>query len=170
MTSSALILFAIFAGALAIYLLGKASADGDIHRKYGLSPGRFELLATDHADRKYARFSASNVAGIPDTLFKDRGDGSLVVGEFKNRTYRGSVLYRDYYQVVLYIGLVLDAYPGSKVTGVLAFKNHRVKVFFGRDIYLSLLEMRSEVLSSMKQGKPVNPAPLHKRMRVRLPA
>lgn len=46
------------------------------------------------------------VVGNPDALFRDRGNGRLIVGEAKSRNYKSAVTPYGRYQVTLYIGMV----------------------------------------------------------------
>lgn len=161
-------ILSIIAAAVIIYLVLQLRAPNDIHRKFGLQPGQWDLISSDlgkgHPRKK---LSAFGVAGEPDALFRGNSTGQIIVGEYKNRRHAGYVRRREFYQVILCIGLAREAFGASNVVGVLVFKDARLQIAHDEELFRSLLGMRGECLGSMKQRKPINDRPLHRRINVR---
>lgn len=159
-------LIAVSVGAAILYLFLSVKAPNAIHAKFGLRPTEWSLISTDlgrgHARRR--RLYGFGVAGEPDAVFRGKQTGQLVVGEYKNRLFKGYVRRREYYQVILYIGLTRNAYQSTNVVGVLSFKDTRVEIAHNEPLFRALIGMRGEVVDSLKRRKPINQSPLHKRI------
>ncbi|MGP0171106.1 hypothetical protein ACSVIJ_04410 [Pseudomonas sp. NCHU5208] len=161
-------ILAIIAAAVILYLVLQLRAPHDIHRKFGLQPGHWELVGSDLGKgHPRKRLNAFGLAGEPDALFRGKRTGQIVVGEFKNRRHAGYVRHREYYQVIICIGLARETFGESNVVGVLVFKDKRLEIPHDEALFRSLIGMRGECLGSMKQRKPLNDRPLHRRIAVR---
>ncbi len=105
-----------------------------ICRRWGLDPDRVRVVASD-LGRHRATWSlrADGLVGNPDVLFRDRGNGRLIVGEAKGRHYRGSV--------TLYLGMVERLYR-RPATAILLYGNGRlVRLDFDEGLYRRLVAL-----------------------------
>lgn len=161
------LILCVVAAAVVLFLVLQRQDPQGIYRKFGLKPGEWELLSSDlgkgHAR---SRIGAYGVAGEPDALFRGARTGQVVVGEFKNRRYRGFVRRREFYQVILYVGLAREALGATNVVGILAFNDSCVEIAHDEQLFRALIALRGEVLGSLKRRSPINDRPLHKRMSV----
>ena len=161
-------ILSIIAAAVVLYLVLQLRAPHDIHRKFGLQPGQWELVGSDLGKgHRRKRLSAYGLAGEPDALFRGNSTGQIVVGEYKNRRHAGYVRRREFYQVIICIGLAREAFGTTNVVGVLVFKDARLQIAHDEELFRSLLGLRGECLASMKKRKPINDRPLHRRITVR---
>lgn len=153
--------------AIALYLYLKGRAPRDIFRQFSLAPGQWTIVGSDLGKgQQRQKLFAHGVAGEPDTIFKNTRTEQLLIGEFKNRNYKGYIRRREYYQIILYIGLAKAMYGTANVVGVLSFRDTCIDVPFNQDVFLALVAMRLEVPVSLKNKRPQDPRPLHKRIRV----
>lgn len=162
-----LTLLAVIAAIVLFYLVLKARAPLDIYRQFSLPASQWTILGTDLGKgHPRKRLSALGVGGEPDAIFKGKRTGQIVIGEYKNRKHKGYVRRREYYQVILYIGLARQVFGESNVIGLLSFKDECVQVPFDEQLFRALVEIRTEVPISLKYKKPKDPRPLHKRMSI----
>ncbi|MBM5458994.1 hypothetical protein H8F21_15610 [Pseudomonas sp. P66] len=160
-------IIAIIVVAGILYLALKAKAPRDIYKQFSLPANQWTIVGTDLGKgHPRKRLSALGVGGEPDAIFKGNRTGQIVVGEFKNRKYKGYVRRREYYQVILYIGLAREVFRASNVRGVLSFKDQCVQVPFDEALFQALIGIRAEVPISLKNRKPKDSRPLHKRMKI----
>ncbi len=151
----------------AVYFFHKGTAQNEVHAKFGLSPATYRIVSSDLGDSSpRKRLYGRGVAGEPDALFLGASQSHMVVGEFKSRKYKGYVRPREFYQISLYLGLALQHHRPKTISGVLAYADHRVEVEFDAEVYAALIDLRPELLSSLKHRSPVNNTPLQKRMNV----
>lgn len=150
-----------------VYLVLKIKAPLEIYARFGVSSASHKLLSTDLGKAggsiKLARFG---INGIPDAVFEALTGKLILVGEFKSRKYRGVVKLYELYQLMLYMGHLQGRYPNNTIVGCLAYADERVEVKFDPALYQALVELREEYWQTVKRRKPVNPVPLHKRMKV----
>lgn len=160
-----LIILGIILAAAALYLTLKAKAPLDIYKQFSLSATQWVIIGTDlGTGHPRKRLSALGIAGEPDAIFRGKRTGQIVIGEFKNRLYKGFVRRREYYQVMLYIGLAREAFKESNVVGLLSFRDGCVQIPFDEQLFRALVAIRTEVPISLKNRKPQDSRPLHKRM------
>lgn len=162
-----LIILAIVAAAVLLFLFWKKGAPLEIAKVFGLDTANHEIISSDlgqgHARKRLYGF---NLAGEPDAILRSKRTGQIVIGEFKNRKYKGYVRRREYYQVILYIGLARLAFSTENVVAILAFNDARVEISFDQDVFNALKAMRNEVIISLSAGKATDKRPLHKRMSI----
>ena len=103
------------------------------------------------------------VAGAPDAVFYNILKLQYVIGEFKSRDYKSYVKRREYYQVVLYVGLMsLWFLPRAK--GIICYGcGAVVPIKYDNKVFKNLLSLRNEINNSKKYWQPENPTPLHQR-------
>lgn len=153
--------------AIALYLYLKGRAPRDIHRQFSLPPGQWTILGSDLGKgHQRQKLFAHGIAGEPDAIFKGNRTGQLLIGEFKNRNHKGYIRRREYYQVILYIGLARAMFGTPHVVGVLSFRDKCVDVPFNEEVFQALVGMRTEVPVSLKNKRPHDSRPLHKRISV----
>lgn len=153
-----------------LYFIGKSTAQKGVHKNFRLEPGRYKLIGTDLGNSEgKVRLSYSGVSGDPDAVFEDRKRQRIVVGEHKARKYRQGLRLREYYQVMLYIGLAQQRWHSHDVVGLISFTDRTVWVDFDKGIFEALMEMRGEASTALRTKKVINNKPLHKRRQIRLP-
>lgn len=160
-------IFAILAITALLYLILKAKAPHDIYRQFALPAAQWAIVSCDLGKgHPRKRLGAFGVGGDPDAIFRSSRSGQIAVGEFKNRKYRGYVRRREYYQILMYIGLARETFNTTNVVGLLSFRDECIQVTFDEGIFRALIALRSEVPISLKNNKPLDPRPLHKRITV----
>lgn len=160
-----LIILGLVAAAILLFLVLKNSAPLEIAKVFGLDTADFEIISSDLGKgHPRKRLYGVNLVGEPDAILRGKRTGQIVICEFKNRKYKGYVRRREYYQVILYIGLARLAFCTENVVAVLAFNDARVEISFDQDVFNGLKAMRSEVITSLSAGKATDRRPLHKRM------
>lgn len=161
------IILAIVIAAVVLYLVLRAKAPLDIYKQFSIPATQWTILGTDlgkgHARK---RLSALGVGGEPDAIFRGKRTGQILVGEFKNRNYKGYVRHREYYQVLLYIGLAREVYKEKNVVGLLSYRDECVEIPFNEPVFQALIALRDEVPISLKNRRAKDPRPLHKRVSV----
>jgi len=162
-------LILLFAGVL--YWLSKGSAQRGVHSNFKLDSGRYKLLGTDLGAQEVGSIflSYAGVNGKPDAIFEDRKKPCIIIGEHKARKYKAGVRLREYYQVVLYMGIARRKWPSHDVKGLISFDDKVVWVDFDSHVFQALLDLKPEAIEGLRSGKASNPTPLHRRMSVRLP-
>ena len=140
----------LIAGTAILAMLGVAIAlhvrrrrySARICRRWGLDPASVRVIASD-LGRHRASWSlrADGLVGNPDALFRDRGNGRLIVGEAKSRHYKGSVTPYERYQVTLYLGMVERLYRRPAAAILLYGNGRRVPLDFDEDLYSRLLAL-----------------------------
>jgi hypothetical protein len=160
-----LIILGIILAAVGLYLALKAKAPLDIYKQFSLPATQWVILASDLGKGHPRKtLSAFGVSGETDAIFRGNRTGQIVIGEFKNRMYKGFVRRREYYQVMLYIGLAREVFKQPNVVGVLSFRDECVQIPFDEPLFRALVAIRTEVPISLKNRKPQDSRPLHKRM------
>ena len=154
-----------------LYWLSKGTAQRGVHSNFKLDPGRFKLLGTDLGGQQnrgiYLSFAGVN--GKPDAVFEDRKKPCIIIGEHKARKCKAGVRLREFYQIVLYIGIAQRKWPTHEVKGCLSFDDKVVWVDFDSNVFQALIDLKLEAIEGIAQGKAINKAPLHRRMNIRLP-
>lgn len=162
------LIIGLVVAATLLYLVLTSLAPKEIYKVFGLRNDQYEIIGSDlgkgHPRKRIYGFG---LGGESDALFKAKGSGRIVVGEFKNRKHKGYVRHREYYQVLLYIGLARETFKQRDVIGVLAFNDAIVEIPFDQCVFDGLVAMRGEALASIKAGKAADRRPLHKRIHVR---
>lgn len=131
---------------------------------YKLDRDEYRLASTDLSNSKHkVKLTTDNAVGEPDALFISNCGKAAVVGEYKHRKFRGVVRYREYYQVMLYIGGALNIKGVRETCGLLRFKDGLVKITFNQNLFYMLESAAIELKRTSKSWKPVNKKPLHKR-------
>ncbi|MBM3105748.1 hypothetical protein IIE18_11405 [Pseudomonas sp. V1] len=164
------VILAIVAAALFLYLALKGKSKDDIFRTFGLDSTSYELVGTDlgkgHARK---RISAHGVSGEPDAIFRHKRTGRLIVCEYKSRRWNRRMRPREYFQIVLYVGISREQFRTDDVIGILAFKDKTLEIEHNPTLCASLIQLRGEVLGSMKSKKALNSRPLLSRARFPVP-
>lgn len=157
--------------AAALYWLSKSSAHRGVHANFKLDPGRYKLLGTDLGSQDVGSIflSFAGVNGKPDAVFEDRKAPCIVIGEHKARKYKSGVRLREFYQIVLYIGMARRKWPAHEVKGCLSFDDKVVWVDFDNHVFQALIDLKTEAIEGIARGKATNSTPLHLRMKIRLP-
>ncbi|HCE5819799.1 TPA: hypothetical protein N0H37_004522 [Pseudomonas aeruginosa] len=165
-----IVVIAVLLAAFFLYLAVKGKSKDDIFRAFGLDPAAYELISSDlgkgHA-RKRIRWRG--VGGEPDAIFRHKRSGRIIVGEFKSRRWARRVRPREYFQIVLYIGIARAEFTSNNVLGVLAFKDKVLEIEHHPQLFSNLIHLRAEVIASMKKKKALNSRPLLSRFRFSLP-
>lgn len=160
-------IFAILAIAALLYLVLKAKAPNDIYRQFALPASQWKIVSSDLGKgQPRKRLGAFGIGGEPDAIFRNARSSQIAVGEFKNRSYKGYVRRREYYQILLYIGLARETFNSTNVVGLLSFRDECIQVPFDEGVFRALIALRSEVPISLKNKRPIDPRPLHKRVTV----
>ncbi|WP_213664409.1 hypothetical protein [Stutzerimonas stutzeri] len=167
----ALLIGLILLFASVLYWLSKGSAQRGVHANFKLDSGRYKLLGTDLGAQEVGSIflSYAGVNGKPDAIFEDRKKPCIIVGEHKARKYKAGVRLREFYQVVLYMGIARRKWPRHDVKGLISFDDKVVWVDFDSHVFQALLDLKPEAIEGLRSGKASNPTPLHRRMCVRLP-
>lgn len=149
------------------YFVLKIKAPVEIFSRFGVSLATHKLLSTDlgKATGKI-KLARHGINGIPDAVFESLTEKVILVGEFKSRKYRDCVKLYELYQLMLYMGHLRERYPNHTIIGCLAYADGKVKVRFDSDLYQGLIGLRDEYWQTVKRRRPVNSAPLHKRIKV----
>lgn len=157
--------------AIVLYWLSKGTAQRGVHANFKLDPGRYKLLGTDLGSQDVGSIflSFAGVNGKPDAVFEDRKKPCIIIGEHKARKYKTGVRLREYYQVVLYMGIARRKWASHEVKGCLSFDDKVVWVDFDNHVFQALIDLKPEAIEGIIRGKARNPTPLHRRMNVRLP-
>ncbi|MGE8066139.1 hypothetical protein [Pseudomonas sp. NPDC089569] len=152
---------------LALYLLLKAKAPAQIFQLFRLSEVLHELVGSDlgrgHPRR---RIGALGVGGEPDAIFRVKRSGQIIIGEYKNRKYKGYVRRREFYQVTLYLGLAAINFKTQDVVGLLAYNDQCIEIAYDQELFEALIGLRREVLTSMHKKRAQDSRPLHRRRSV----
>lgn len=161
------ILFGLIVAAIILYYALKGTAPKQIYGLFGLRESDYELLSSDLGKgHPRKRLGGHGLGGESDAIFRGKRTGQIVVGEFKNRKHKGLVRRREYYQVILYIGLARQTFGSQNVVGLLAFNDARVEIPFDANVFNALVGLRGEVLTSLSRKKAQDARPLHRRIRV----
>lgn len=140
------LLFAIPLLLLWSFYAARRSTADELFTMFGLDPDQYEVLGYDLGRRPRKVFlRADGLVGVPDALFRHRGDRHLVIGEFKSRRYRGQL--RDYecYQMTLYQGVAQRRYR-QPARGLFRFGCGRVvEHAFDPATYSRLLPLANEL-------------------------
>jgi hypothetical protein len=109
--------------------------------EFGLDPTRYSLLGSDLGGSKDKVFlRVDGIVGVPDAVFLDRSDKSIVIGEAKSRRYARRPTKYERYQVQLYIGAARKKY-NKDARGVIRYGcGARVPVTFDNAEYQFLLQ------------------------------
>jgi hypothetical protein len=161
---------AIILIAVILYYLTKSNAQGGVHRNFKLDPGRYKLVGSDLGERdSTVRLSFNGVNGAPDAVFEDRKKARIIVGEHKARKHRHGVRLREYYQIMLYIGMARRRWHSHEVVGLISFTDKVVWINFDESVFSALVGLKAEAIESIRSRRALNPKPLHKRINIRLP-
>lgn len=163
-------LLIVLAVAVLLYLALKGRSRDDIFSTFGLSTSEYELISTDLGKgHPRKRIGWRGVGGEPDAIFQHKRSGKLVVAEFKSRRWAKRIRPREYFQVVLYIGIARVEFRTNNVVGILAFNDKSFEIEHQSELFSSLIQLRGEVLSSLKRKRALNSRPLLSRARFSLP-
>ena len=165
-----LALLIVVAVAVLLYLALQGKSRDDIFSTFGLSASEYELISTDLGKgHPRKRIGLRGVGGEPDAIFQHRRSGKLVVAEFKSRRWARRIRPREYFQVVLYIGIARAEFRTNNVVGILAFNDKSFEIEHQSELFSSLIQLRGEVLTSLKRKRALNSRPLLSRARFSLP-
>ncbi|HHH9441273.1 TPA: hypothetical protein ACP32N_003210 [Pseudomonas aeruginosa] len=156
--------------AILLYLARKGQSKDDIFRTFGLSSSAYELVSTD-LGKGYPRkrIGWRGVGGEPDAIFRHKHSDRVVVGEYKSRRWGRRMRPREYFQVVLYIGIARAHFKTNDVVGILAFNDKTLDIEHQPELFFNLIQLRGEVLTSLKRKKALNSRPLLARARYAIP-
>lgn len=70
---------------------------------------------------------------------------------------------------MLYIGIARAEFTSNNVLGILAFNDKILEIEHHPELFSNLIQLRVEVLASMKKKKALNSRPLLSRFRFSLP-
>lgn len=161
------LLIGLILAGVALYFLLKGKAPGQIFSLFKLSPANYELVSSDlgkgHPRRRVGGFG---LGGEPDAIFKGKSTGQIVVGEYKNRKYKGTVRLREFFQVQLYLGLARVNFDSQNVVGILAFNDGLVQIAYDQEVFQALVGLRGEALTSLKNKRALDKRPLNRRMNI----
>ncbi len=131
---------------------------------YRVKKSEFRLVGTDLGNSTFRKklFTKSTV-GEPDAVFVSMDERRAIVGEYKERNFRGVVRYREYYQVMLYIAGALNMKDVDEAWGLLRYRDGLVRIKYNKRLSDMLEEMAFELKRSSKRWKPVVKTPLHER-------
>lgn len=103
------------------------------------------------------------VCGAPDAVFFNLLKFKFIVGEYKSRNFNDHVKRREYYQVLLYVGLVGPWFlPTPK--GFISYGcGQVVSITHNKKTFKKLLALKPEIEKSKKDWSAKNTLPLHKR-------
>lgn len=141
-----------------------SKSDKNILGMFDLDPKNVKVLFTDlggRSDKLFLKYKG--VTGVADAIFKRKGCRKIVVGEYKGRKYRGFIRIYEYYQVILYAGMV-KAHFGRPVECLLAFDDKVMPFEFDEMLFNRLISLRKEAEFGNK-----NALPLHERFSINLP-
>ena len=161
---------AIILIAIALYLTTKSSAQQGVHRTFKLEPGRYKLVASDlGGDTKSMLLTHAGIGGMPDAIFEDRKKPRIIVGEYKARQMKRGPRPREYYQVILYIGIAKLRWPQHEVVGLISYRDKTVWINHDQRAFQGLVDLKPEAVRSIRAKKAANPTPLHKRIPIKIP-
>lgn len=103
--------------------------------------------------------------GTPGTVFLKKNGKSAYVCHFNPRPFNGRVKVRERYQMLLFMGLVLETYTPEKIQGAIHYHDHLEAIKFEPVIYKQLLGLRDEYreATKTKEWKAPNSRPLFNR-------
>lgn len=141
-----------------------ATGEREIYERFGLSPRKYRLVATDLGGRPGLAVRDHELIGRPDAIFRRRRRwifAEKVVGEFKSRRVgRNAVRDRERYQLTLYLGLV----GGWSARGILAFGDGQTRTLqYDRELFRALKRLIPEARKALRDGQPPDPRPLRER-------
>lgn len=139
-------------------------------RGYGVKklfkvPFRYFFIASDlGGSSKPYYINKRGVCGAPDALFFDLIRFRFVVGEYKSRNYSNHVKTREYYQVILYVGLMTPLFfPRAK--GFICYGcGAVVPIKYSHKVFKGLMDIKPEIIRSKKTWKAENSMPLKERL------
>lgn len=135
-----------------------------IYDSFCIPRSRYRIIGGDIGGiRPRITLRDNTLQGQVDVLFHSRDGMAFHVGELKSRRFKGEMRPREYYQTILYMGLLMDLHPGAKVTGSVRYSNQNVPVRFDKALYKKLRAIAPEVLNAKRTWVPQNPLPLAKR-------
>lgn len=133
---------------------------------FGLNARNWVCVGHDLGTTKGVSLRTRSLVGIPDALFRHRKDaGRYLVGEYKGRRRRGHVRPREYYQVQLYAGMLVEMRKAREVTCLLAYRDGVEHFPFDMRVYKALKQLIPEVRNCLRGRRPADLRPLDKRIR-----
>lgn len=140
-------------------------SDSAVLALFGLNDGKWSCVAHDLGTAKGMSLRTRCLIGVPDGLFCHRQDrGRYLVGEYKGRRRRGRVRLREYYQVQLYAGMLLELRKAREVSCMLAYRDGVEHFPFDMRVYKALKQMIPETRNSLRGRRPSDLRPLAKRI------
>lgn len=156
--------------AVALYLTTRTTAQKGVHRTFKLEPGRYKLIGSDlGGESKSIMLTHSGIGGVPDAIFEDRKKPRIIVGEYKARLMKRGPRPREYYQVILYIGIAKLRWPQHEVVGLISYRDKTVWIYHDQRAFQGLVDLKPEAVRSIRAMKAANPTPLHKRIPIKIP-
>lgn len=139
-------------------------------RGYGVKklfkvPFRYVYVGSDLGGNiKPYYINKRGVCGAPDALFFDLFRLRFIVGEYKSRNYSNYVKTREYYQVILYVGLMTPLFfPRAK--GFICYGcGEVVPIKYSHKVFKGLMNLKPEIIRSKEIWKSENPVPLKERL------
>lgn len=174
-------IFVVLLSALFVYFYFRNESRSRNYLLFKLKVRDYVLIGCDLNRQKIKlKLSHAGCFGLPDCVFKSRKGKEIIIGEYKSRKFKGFVRLREYYQVILYMGIAGSRFPGYKILGRIRFSDQLIHIDFSADVYEALLDLKYEAervienqssgFVSLVLGKKYSEQPLHVRRRLRLPS
>ena len=71
---------------------------------------------------------------------------------------------REYYQVILYIGIAKLRWPQHEVVGLISYRDKTVWIYHDQRAFQGLVDLKPEAVRSIRAKKAANPTPLPSRL------
>lgn len=138
-----------------------SSSGHSLYDQLAISSHEYRIIGHDLDGRgKTIQISAFGIMGKPDVVAEHRRKKRLRVYDLKSRNYRGQMTDYERFQMTLYIGILKALHPDFEVEGFIRYRDKLVRVFYSHQLFLSLIDLRSEAIRSIHRWKPVNKTPL----------
>lgn len=104
-----------------------------------------------------------NLHGTPSSVFLKKDGKTAYVCQYNPRDFKGRVKVRERYQMLLFMGMVMEKYKPDKMKGAISYRDHLEFIMYEPVIYNQLLKLQDEYNEAIQDWVAPNIQPLFNR-------
>ena len=130
----------------------------------GVATSNFRLLGTNLTGfRKSFKLEKDNLYDYPGAIFIKKDKSIVCVCQYNPRDYKGRVKVRERYQMLLFMGIVMEQYKPENIRGAIRYNDHQEFIKYESETYEKLLDLQDEYSEAIRKWEAPNDRPLFNR-------
>lgn len=130
----------------------------------GVPTSSYRLLGSSLTWPKFPiKIKKNKLYGTPSTIFLKKDGKTAYVCQYNPRNFKGKPKVRERYQMLLFMGIVMEEYKAENIKGAIRYHDHLEFIKYEPIIYKKLLGLQDEYNEAIQEWVAPNDQPLFKR-------